>query len=249
MSKLVVGNWKLHFDLEESVSLAKEIGAGNKGNYITGVAPVFTSLASVCKENAGSKLRIYAQNCHWENSGAFTGAISPRVLKNLGCHGVIIGHSERRHVFGETDEMISKKVAAAISEGLEVILCVGETLAERDAGNANATVKAQLDSGLSNVSDAGIERLVVAYEPVWAIGTGKTATPEIAQAMHQGIRAQLIAWNNKAKSVSILYGGSVKPANCKALLSQPDIDGALVGGASLKADTFLPIVNSGHIAK
>ena len=206
------------------------------------VCPPFTSLFAVFKEIEGSNILLGGQNMFYEERGAFTGEISPLMLKDVGCSYVILGHSERRHIFGEDDELINKKVVSAVKHGLIPILCVGELLEERERGETEKVVERQLRKGLAGLTSS--DDFVVAYEPVWAIGTGRTATPEQAQEVHEFIRGVLseLFGREKADEVRILYGGSVKPENAKGLISMPDIDGALVGGASLNAESFSKIV-------
>ena len=207
------------------------------------VAPVFTALYAVAKRLEGSPVALAAQDCFWEDRGAWTGEVSANHLKDVGCKYVIIAHSERRQHFGETDAAANLKVRAALRSGIDPIYCVGETLAERDAGEAFHVVARQIDGGLTGLTAKDAERLVIAYEPVWAIGTGRTATPQQAQEVHQYIRAKLSEhFGDTAGQIRIQYGGSVKPDNAALLMDQADIDGALVGGASLKADDFLKIV-------
>ena len=210
------------------------------------IAPVFTALKTVADRVEGSNVWIAAQNCAVQNEfGAHTGEIAPAMLKDVGCSHVIIGHSERRQFYGETDQSVNKKTQATLSAGLTAIVCVGEMLAEREAGNAESVVKGQLVNGLEGLTVSDMERIIIAYEPVWAIGTGKTATPEQAQEMHGHVRRTIgeTHGNDVANSMRILYGGSVKPDNIKELMSQNDVDGALVGGASLDAESFSQIVN------
>ena len=210
------------------------------------IAPVFTALKTVADRLEGSNIRVAAQNCATQNEfGAHTGEISPSMLKDVGCSHVIIGHSERRQFYGETDESVNRKTKAALSAGLTAIVCCGEMLAERESGSAETVVKNQLVKGLDGLTVADMERIIIAYKPVWAIGTGKTATPEQAQEMHGHIRQTVAAISGKeiADSTRILYGGSVKPDNIGTLMSQQDVDGALVGGASLEAASFAQIVN------
>jgi triosephosphate isomerase len=213
------------------------------------IAPVFTALKTVAARLEGSNIKVAAQDCATQNDfGAHTGEVAPVMLKDVGCSHVIIGHSERRQFYGETDESVNKKTKAALTAGLTAIVCVGETLAEREAGQAESVVKRQTVSGLDGLTVADMERIIIAYEPVWAIGTGKTATPEQAQEMHAHIR-KIVAetnGNETAEKTRVLYGGSVKPDNIATLMSQPDVDGALVGGASLEADSFAQIVNYGR---
>jgi triosephosphate isomerase len=245
---LIAGNWKMNLGLEEATRLIKGIAEGIKD--VEGVdvlvAPPFTGLAAVNEAIGESPISLAAQNMHWEKNGAFTGEISPQMLVEAGCSHVILGHSERRSLFKESNEMINLKVNAAITEGLIPIICIGETLEERDRGNTFEVVNEQLAGSLKTLTDAGEmpNTTILAYEPVWAIGTGRTATPDQAQEVHHFIRG----WINEAfdrdtaDSTRILYGGSVKPDNAKDLMARPDIDGALVGGASLKVDSFMGII-------
>ncbi len=232
-------------DFEGAKTLAEALvkSVGSEPDVDVGVAPPFPFLASVKEAVAGTNILVGAQNMHFEREGAFTGEVSAGMLKSLAVDFVILGHSERRHVFGEKDELINKKVLSALSAGIKVILCVGETLEEREAGRTLEVVDRQLTSGLNGVEN--MADVVIAYEPVWAIGTGKTATPETAQEVHAAIRkrlAELYSPETAAKT-RVQYGGSVKPANVSALMAMEDIDGALVGGASLKADSFTALVN------
>lgn len=208
------------------------------------VCPPFISLHAVKDMLAGSRIGLGAQNLYWEKSGAFTGEVSAPMLKSVGCTYVIIGHSERRTYFGETDETVNKRIFAALAEGLKPIVCIGETLEEREAGKTFEVIKRQVEGGLANLSVEQMATVVIAYEPVWAIGTGKTATPAQAQEVHAFIRKLLndIFGQTTAEATRIQYGGSVKPDNAAELMAQPDIDGALVGGASLKADSFEKII-------
>jgi triosephosphate isomerase len=239
----IAGNWKMHKTLAEATALARAIrqGAAPGRRAEVGLGPPYTALAAVAQELAGSDIRLAAQDTHWEKQGAYTGAISPLMLADVGCHYVIIGHSERRQHFGETNQMVNLKVKAVLAAGLKVILCVGETKEERQADLTIARVEEQLREGLAGVS-AGPEALVIAYEPVWAIGTGLTATPDQAQEVHAFIRQELARLLGDGGPYRIQYGGSVTPDNAATLLAQPDIDGALVGGASLKPELFLPII-------
>jgi triosephosphate isomerase len=210
------------------------------------IAPVFTALKTVADRLEGSNIRVAGQNCSTEvEHGAHTGEVAADMLKDAGASFVIIGHSERRQYYSETDSFVSRKAQAAIVAGLGVIVCVGESLEQRDQGNAESVVSSQLEGGLSGLTASDLDRIIVAYEPVWAIGTGRTATPEQAQEMHAFIRRVFAQRHSrdKAEALRILYGGSVKPDNIAGLMAQPDIDGALVGGASLKADSFAQIVN------
>ena len=210
------------------------------------IAPVFTALKMVADRLEGSNIHVASQDCAAQNEfGAHTGEVAPVMLKDVGCSHAIIGHSERRQFYGETDDSVNRKAKAAIAAGLSAIVCVGEMLAEREAGSAENVVKGQLARGLQGLTVADMERMIVAYEPVWAIGTGKTATPEQAQEMHGHIRRVLAESHGAevAARTRILYGGSVKPDNIAMLMSQADVDGALVGGASLEAESFAEIVN------
>jgi triosephosphate isomerase (TIM) len=245
---LIAGNWKMNLTLEESKNLIRRIkeGIADLEGVDVLVAPPYTSLPAVKQAIGDHKILLSGQNLHWEPSGAFTGEISAGMLVESGCTHVILGHSERRTLFQETSEMIDLKVKAAIGAHLVPIVCIGETLEEREAARTFDVIKEQLDGSLKNFSEmkAMPSSAILAYEPVWAIGTGKTATPEQAQEVHHFIR-QWIAnnFNEKtANAVRILYGGSVKPENANDLMSRSDIDGALVGGASLKADLFVPII-------
>lgn len=241
----IAGNWKMHMTVSEAVALAGELVAtvgGSKERVM--IAPPFTALAAVAQAIKGSSLILGAQNMGPETKGAHTGEISPLMLKDLGVKVVILGHSERRHSYFETDELINRKVLLALEQGLEPILCVGETLAEREAGRLEAVVGGQVREGLKGVSLEALAKVTIAYEPVWAIGTGKTATPEDADSVHGYIRTVLASLYGEAaaKAMVIQYGGSVKADNAAELMAKPNIDGALVGGASLKAETFVPIV-------
>ncbi len=241
----IAGNWKMNNTVSESVKLAKELLEGGSFKNKVLIAPPFTSLSEVSKVLKGTDLLLGAQNMASVESGAHTGEISVLMLKDLNVDAVILGHSERRHIYGETDELINAKVKLALHHGLDVILCVGETLEERESGKAQAVVKEQLVRGLKEVSASEMNSVVVAYEPVWAIGTGKTASPEDAQAIHRVIRDEIkaIYGEKTASEVIIQYGGSVKPGNVAELMAQEDIDGALVGGAALKSETFIPIMD------
>jgi triosephosphate isomerase len=241
----ICGNWKLHKTIAESLELATAIknAVGPLRDVEVAIAPVFTALASVAKRLEGSAVGLAAQNCFWEDQGAWTGEVSAKLLADVGCKYVILGHSERRQHFGETDGAVNLKLKSVLKHGLYPIVCVGETDKERDAGETFGRVRTQLDGGLAGLSAADAEKLTIAYEPVWAIGTGRTATPQQAEEVHAFIRGLLgEKFGATAEGVRIQYGGSVKPDNAAQLLSQPNIDGALVGGASLKADDFLKIV-------
>ena len=246
---LIAGNWKLHNTVAESQALASAI-AGHVGSGLACevvVSPVATSLLAVKQTLQGSGVGLAAQNTHWEDSGAFTGELSPTLLLDVGCSHCIIGHSERRQFFGETDEGVRKKVAALLVHKVVPIVCVGESLEQREAGNTLEVVLGQVEAATEGLDAVALAPLVIAYEPIWAIGTGRTARSEDAQEVHGAIRARLAELKGEswASSVRILYGGSVKPSNAEELLSEPDIDGALVGGASLSAENFIPIVDAG----
>ncbi len=244
---LIAGNWKMNLDAASGVALAEELcSAGiDFASRDVLVAPSFTNIYPVAEavKEGGGKIAVAAQNMYFEDSGAFTGEVSASMIKSAGASWTILGHSERRAIFGETDADINKKVKKALSEGLSVILCAGETLWEREAGAAVETVLAQVGKGLEGVKD--LKNVVVAYEPVWAIGTGRTASAADAEAMHKAIRNYVAEIRSAAaaESLRILYGGSVKPENAGELLGMDNIDGALVGGASLKAAQFLGIIN------
>lgn len=244
---MIAGNWKLHKTVAESISLVTELMpavADNQKVEIV-VAPVYTSLSKVADTLSGSNIKLAAQNCYPAPQGAFTGEVSPALLKDAGCQYVIIGHSERRQLFAETDEQINGKAHALAATGLGTIFCIGETLEERETDQMFDVLRRQVRLGLKNLTSAQMTTVVVAYEPVWAIGTGKTASDEQAQEAHAFIRALLSELFDKqiAGNTRILYGGSVKPDNVDGLMSQADVDGALVGGASLKAVDFARIVN------
>lgn len=243
---LLAGNWKMHGVGSEAVALAGAVADGVQGvsNRDVLLAPAFPSLTAVAERLKGSRVLLSAQNLHWEDKGALTGEVSGPMLTAVGCTHVIVGHSERRHLFGDTDEWVARKVAAALRNRLTPIVCVGETLQEREANETWAVIDRQIRAALFGLDAAAIARLVLAYEPVWAIGTGKVATPEQAQDVHHSIRALLaeLAGPAVAATVRILYGGSVKPDNIDSLMRQPDLDGALVGGASLNPADFMRIV-------
>jgi len=240
----LAGNWKMHKTVAEAVELSRELVTqlSNSSNKLM-IAPPFTALSAVGAAIQGSNLLLGAQNMGPELEGAHTGEVSVVMLRDLGVHVVILGHSERRHSYGEDDALINRKVTLALEEGLEVILCVGETIDERKANRVEAVVETQLFGGLAGVSEENLTRVTIAYEPVWAIGTGLTATPEDADAVHRFIRSWCgTAYSSQAaESLVIQYGGSVKPGNVADLMAMDNIDGALVGGASLKAETFVPI--------
>ena len=246
---LIAGNWKLNNTVAESQALAGAIAAhvGDGLACDVVVGPVATSLTAVAQTLQGSAVGLSAQNTHWEDSGAFTGELSPTLLLDAGCGYCIIGHSERRQFFGETDAGVRKKVAALLVHKLVPIVCVGESLEQREAGQTLDVVLGQLEAATDGLDAVALAPLVIAYEPIWAIGTGRTAKAEDAQEVHGAIRAKLAELKGEswANSVRVLYGGSVKPANADELLAQPDIDGALVGGASLSASDFIPIIDAG----
>ena len=242
---LIAGNWKMNLDREKAIALAKGVAAGAAalGDVDWLVCPPSVYLDAVGRELKGTSVSLGGQNAYHEVSGAYTGETSVAMLKDVGCRYVILGHSERRHVLGETNEAIQKKVLASLAGGLTPIVCVGELLEDRDAGRTTDVVSAQLDGSLKDLSAEQVHACVLAYEPVWAIGTGRTASPEQAQEVHSDLRKQVADRYNSgvAAAVRILYGGSVKPGNAGELLGQADIDGALVGGASLEVDKFLGI--------
>ena len=247
---VIAGNWKLFKSTSEAATFVRELTplvAANSGVDIV-LAPVFTAITSAAAAARGTNINIAAQDCFWEPEGAFTGEVSPGLLLDAGCTHVIIGHSERRQYFGETDATVNKKIIAALKAGLQVLFCIGETLAEREGGKTFTVLKAQLSGGLVGLEAQQLQNLIIAYEPVWAIGTGKTASDEQAQEAHEFIRNEILAGFGRATSqqIRVLYGGSVKPENIKGLMTKPDIDGALVGGASLRADSFAAIVNFGQ---
>lgn len=244
---LLAGNWKMHGTQAETRALAGALArsVGDVQDREVLIAPPFTSLGAARESIAGTRIRLGAQNVHSEAKGAFTGEISAAMLIEAGCTHVIIGHSERRQLFGETDSGVNARTRAALAFGLVPIICVGETLAEREAGQTAAVVDRQVRAGLAGIDASTLARVVVAYEPVWAIGTGRTATPAQAQEVHAQIRTLLAELGGvpAAAAIRILYGGSVKPENIDALMAEPDIDGALVGGASLDAVQFTRIVH------
>ncbi len=244
---IIAGNWKMNMTNSEAVDLAKGLmrHGGDGGRKRVVICPPFTALSDVSRATTGTQLYLGAQNMYPENSGAFTGEISPDMLLTIGVTYVILGHSERREYLSESDEFVNRKVRMALDSGLIPIVCVGEKIAEREAGRTEEVVGGQIDGSLAGLSDDDLKQTVIAYEPVWAIGTGKTASPEMAEEVHAFIRGRLRAkYGNTADEVSILYGGSMKGSNAAELLNQPDIDGGLVGGASLKAEEFIKIINS-----
>ena len=245
---VIAGNWKMYKLLDEAVqtALALKPLVANANHCDVIIAPVFTALKTVADRLEGSNLRVSGQDCSTQSDfGAHTGEVTAGMLKDVGCQYVIIARSERRQFYAETDESANRKVRAALVAGIRPIYCIGELLSEREAGRAESVVETQLNGGLQGLTPADMERIIIAYEPVWAIGTGKTATPEQAQEMHGYIRHKVEESQGKsvADSMRILYGGSVKPENIAELMAQPDVDGALVGGASLEADNFSKIVN------
>ena len=245
---IIAGNWKLNNTISEAIELTKGIkrSVTDTTDVEIIVAPTFTALAAVYEVIQESNICLAAQDVYWENSGAFTGEISPTMLKDVGCEYVIIGHSERRQFFAETNDSVNLKTKAALSSNLKPIICVGEHLEDREAGNTEKIIEDHVSGGIKDLTAEQMLSCVIAYEPVWAIGTGKTATPKQAQEVHAYIR-QLIseAYTDEiAKRVRIQYGGSVKPDNAAELMEQPDVDGALVGGASLQAESFAQIVKS-----
>lgn len=242
---LIAGNWKMNLDKAGSVDLAKSLVSTElPGDVDVAICPTYVYLDAVSDSVSGSQVGLGAQDVYFEASGAFTGEISTAMLSDVGCQYVILGHSERRNVMGECNQTVNKKIKAALEAGLTPILCVGELLQQRESGQTLEVVKEQFAGSLADISAEQMMHIVLAYEPVWAIGTGKTATPEQAQEVHADLRKIMTESYNAevAASVRILYGGSVKPANAAELISQTDIDGALVGGASLKADSFLQII-------
>jgi triosephosphate isomerase len=245
---LVVANWKMHGTQAQAAALARQVvnGAGNISGAEIVLAPPFTALATVCAVTRDSAVKLAAQNIHWEMEGAFTGEISPKMVRELGCDYVILGHSERRRLFHESDLAVGKKISAALSCELRPILCVGETLQERRSGKTSAVIGRQLRIALKGQSKDAIKKLAIAYEPVWAIGTGRNATAEQVAAVHDRIRNLLRRLTNdkEAGSCRILYGGSVRPDNAPELAGVPNVNGFLVGGASLKAESFLSIARA-----
>ena len=244
---IVAGNWKMNCDLNETQSLLNDL---KQQKLVQGVdvivAPPFTNLGMASQSLEGTNILVAAQNMHQAASGAFTGEVSAAMLKSVGVHTVILGHSERRAYFWETNELLAEKVNSALEQGMTIIFCFGEELEDRQSGEHFNVVKTQLEEGIFHVSEASWKNIVLAYEPVWAIGTGETASPEQAQEMHKFIRSAIFDrfGDAVAEEVSILYGGSVKPGNAKEIFGKPDVDGGLIGGASLKADDFAAIVNA-----
>lgn len=249
-SKIVAGNWKMNNDVAASKALANDLVAGLKGKTLSNtrviVAPTYVNLVSVNEVVAGSVVEVAAQNMHQAKSGAYTGEISAEMLTSIGLKSVILGHSERREYFGETDALLAEKVNAALANGLEVIFCFGEVLEDRKSGNHFAVVESQISNAIFHLEAAAWKNIVLAYEPVWAIGTGETATAEQAQEMHAFIR-KIVADKYDAalaQEVSILYGGSCKPGNAKEIFSKEDVDGGLIGGAALQAADFIAIIEA-----
>jgi len=245
---VIAGNWKMYKLLGEAVDMALALKplVANANHCEVVIAPVFVHLKTIADRLEGSNIRVAAQNCSTEQKyGARTGEVGAEMIKDVGASHIIIGHSERRQFFGETDESVNKKTKACLAVGLKAIVCVGEMLTEREAGNAQSVVKTQLVGALAGLTVSDVERIIIAYEPVWAIGTGRVATPEQAQEMHGFIRQTIGETQGEevAEETRILYGGSVKPDNIAGLMRQADIDGALVGGASLEAESFAAIVN------
>ena len=243
---LIAGNWKMNKTASDGADLVREIhlAVGSQSDVGVVVCPPFTALESCAKALENTNIQLGAQNMHPKLEGAYTGEVSPVMLRSLFCTYVVLGHSERREYFKESDAFINEKVLAALESSLKPILCVGETLEQREADQTFAVVKTQLVDGLKGVTGEAADNLVIAYEPVWAIGTGKTATPEMAQEVHKMIRDELAAilGASAADKVRILYGGSMKPENASELLDQPDIDGGLIGGAALKAKSFVELI-------
>ncbi|HHB76634.1 MAG TPA: triose-phosphate isomerase [Desulfobulbus sp.] len=244
---LIAGNWKMHLTIQEAVSLAKEVAASSRGleDREVMIAPAATALAAVAEAVGSSPVTVAGQNVAWKDQGAYTGEISPLMLKDAGAAMAIVGHSERRHIFGEDNAMINQRMIGALTHGIIPVLCIGETLDEREDGLTWEVLREQVREGLEGVSGEQVAEVVLAYEPVWAIGTGKTASKEQAQEAHQFIRGLVEeAYEKKlAEQMRILYGGSVKPNNVDDLMRMPDVDGALVGGAALQADSFDRIIH------
>lgn len=247
LTPLIAGNWKMHNTISQSADLVMKLRDLLRGveEVEVVVSPPFTALHHISHLIASSPIKLAAQNLFWEKSGAYTGEVSPQMLYDVGCKYVIIGHSERRQFFGETDVSVNKKVRAAIGAGLKPIICVGETLEERESGETLNKVSAQVTAAITGLGGGAIKEITIAYEPIWAIGTGRVATPKEAEEVHNRIRELLFETSEPeaVKGVRIIYGGSVKPDNIDRLMAQPNIDGALVGGASLKAADFARIVN------
>jgi triosephosphate isomerase len=247
---LIVGNWKMYKTVDEGAKAAREVArlVASIRSVEVGIAPPFTALYAVKKALDGSSVKLAAQNVYWEEQGAFTGAISPGMLEEVGCDYCIVGHSERRAYFRETDQSVNKKIRALLSHNITPIVCVGESLPERDAGDAAKRVTSQVEAALEGFTPKEIGSLVVAYEPIWAIGTGRNASPAQAEEIHKIIRTVLLrlAGEAEASKIRILYGGSVKPENAAALIAEENVDGALVGGASLDPEGFSKIARQAH---
>ena len=247
---IIAGNWKLNKTIDQALDFVVELQSlvDGTGDVEVVVAPAFTALSAVANALNNSSIGVSAQDLYWENSGAFTGEISAEMIIDSGCSYVIVGHSERRQFFGETNQSVNQKMKAALESGLVPIVCVGEMLEDRESGKTKKVVTNQLVDGIDGLSKTDILRIIIAYEPVWAIGTGKTASPDQAQEVHSLIRSVIAtSYSDQiAESVRIQYGGSVNPSNAAELLSKPDVDGALVGGASLDADSFAQIVRASH---
>lgn len=246
---VIVGNWKMNKSPKESRDFARELRQKLRTTpeqVEVGISPTLLSLEGTLEEMSGSDILVGAQAAHWEASGAFTGMVSMKMLQEAGAHFVLIGHSEQRQFFGETDESVNQRTKAALELGLRPIVCIGELLEERETGKTNEVLARQIQEGMKDLDVRDPSDIIVAYEPVWAIGTGKTATPEMAQEAHVFCRQELakLFGEERANGISIQYGGSAKPENASELLSQPDIDGLLVGGASLKVDSFISIINA-----
>ena len=245
---IIAGNWKMHKDDRETVELCSAIRDGFKPDdrYELVICPPFTSLSRAIETLSGTEIAVGGQNICWEEEGAYTGEVSARMLLTIGCKYVILGHSERREYFSESDQLIGKKVQLALSSGLIPIVCVGEKIEQREAGRTEDIISGQFDGVFADIGKDGFDKCVIAYEPIWAIGTGKTATPEMAEDVHRFIRDKVKQkyGDESAARIRILYGGSMKPTNSSALLAQPDIDGGLIGGASLKSDSFLGIAST-----
>ncbi|MFW5750095.1 MAG: triose-phosphate isomerase [Planctomycetota bacterium] len=245
---MIAGNWKMNLTPAEGEALVKgladKVGSGVAAEVL--VCPTFTGIPAAVAAAAGSAVQVGAQNCYWQAKGAYTGELSAPLLKAAGCSHILIGHSERRQYFGETEQTVNKRLNAVLAEGLVPVVCIGETLDEREGGQLETVLRRQVEGGLAGIGAKDLQSLIIAYEPVWAIGTGVTASTEQAQEAHSFVRGLLRdTVGELADSIRILYGGSVKPDNAAELLGQPDIDGALVGGASLKLDDFGAIIDAG----